>query len=84
MRLPMDVRGCDRSRDEGCEEPREFRCRSLAGRDLRSDRAIIRTAVPRPQIARAESGDVDVRMSTVARMAAVLGKRLEWTLIDAG
>lgn len=36
------------------------------------------------QIARVESGDVDVRMSTVARMAAVLGKRLEWTLVDAG
>jgi DNA-binding XRE family transcriptional regulator len=35
------------------------------------------------QIARAESGDVDVRLSTVARMAAVLGKRIEWTLIDA-
>ncbi|VAW09458.1 hypothetical protein MNBD_ACTINO02-1080 [hydrothermal vent metagenome] len=34
------------------------------------------------QIARAESGDVDVRLSTVARMAAVLGKRLEWTLVD--
>jgi predicted transcriptional regulator len=34
------------------------------------------------QIARAESGDVDVRMSTVARMAAVLGKRIEWTLVD--
>lgn len=34
------------------------------------------------QIARAESGDVDVRISTVARMAAVLGKRLEWTLVD--
>lgn len=35
------------------------------------------------QIARAESGDVDVRLSTVARMAAVLGKRIEWTLVDA-
>ena len=35
------------------------------------------------QIARAESGDVDVRLSTVARMAAVLGKRLEWSLVDA-
>jgi DNA-binding XRE family transcriptional regulator len=34
------------------------------------------------QIARAESGDVDVRLSTVAKMAAVLGKRLEWTLVD--
>ncbi|MFV9672765.1 MAG: helix-turn-helix domain-containing protein [Acidimicrobiia bacterium] len=34
------------------------------------------------QIARAESGDVDVRLSTVARMAAVLGKRLEWSLGD--
>jgi len=36
------------------------------------------------QIARAESGDVDVRLSTVAKMAAVLGKRLEWTLVDIG
>ncbi len=35
------------------------------------------------QIARAESGDVDVRLSTVARMAAVLGKRIQWTLVDA-
>jgi len=35
------------------------------------------------QIARAESGDVDVRLSTVARMAAVLGKRVEWQLVDA-
>ena len=35
------------------------------------------------QIARVESGDVDVRMSTVARMAAVLDKRLEWTLVDS-
>ena len=35
------------------------------------------------QIARAESGDVDVRLSTVARMAAVLGKRVEWVLVDA-
>lgn len=34
------------------------------------------------QIARAESGDVDVRLSTVAKMAAVLDKRLEWTLVD--
>ena len=34
------------------------------------------------QIARAESGDVDVRLSTVAKMSAVLGKRLEWTLVD--
>ena len=35
------------------------------------------------QIARAESGDVDVRISTVARMAAALGKRIEWNLVDA-
>lgn len=26
---------------------------------------------------------MDVRLSTVARMAAVLGKRIEWTLADA-
>ena len=36
------------------------------------------------QIARAESGDVDVRLSTLAKMSAVLGKRLEWTLVDTG
>jgi predicted transcriptional regulator len=35
------------------------------------------------QIARVESGDVDVRMSTVARMGPVLGKRPEWMLLDA-
>jgi len=34
------------------------------------------------QIARAESGDVDVRISTIARMAAALDKRLEWSLVD--
>jgi len=36
------------------------------------------------QIARAESGDVDVRLSTVARIAAVLGRRIGWCLVDAG
>jgi predicted transcriptional regulator len=35
------------------------------------------------QIAKAESGAIDVRPSTVAKMAAALGKRLEWTLVDA-
>lgn len=35
------------------------------------------------QIAKAESGDIDLRLSTVARMAAAVGKRLEWTLVDA-
>jgi hypothetical protein len=32
---------------------------------------------------RVGSGDVDVRLSIVARMAAVLGKMIEWTLVDA-
>lgn len=34
------------------------------------------------QIARVESGDVDVRLSTVNRMATALGKRVEWSLVD--
>jgi ribosome-binding protein aMBF1 (putative translation factor) len=35
------------------------------------------------QVARVESGDVDVRLSTISKMAAALGKRIEWSLVDA-
>lgn len=42
-----------------------------------------RISTSQSQIARVESGDVDVRMSTVTKMAAALGKRIEWSLIDA-
>lgn len=35
------------------------------------------------QVARAESGYVDVRLSTVSKMASALGKRVQWVLVDA-
>ena len=51
--------------------------------DLSQTKLAAAAGTSQSQIARAESGDVDVRLSTVARMAAVLGKRLEWNLVDA-
>ncbi len=50
--------------------------------DLSPTKLAAAAGTSQSQIARAESGDVDVRLSTVARIAAVLGKRLEWTLVD--
>jgi len=50
--------------------------------DLSQTKLAAAAGTSQSQIARAESGDVDVRLSTVERMAAVLGKRLEWTLVD--
>lgn len=35
------------------------------------------------QIARLESANIDAKLSTVEKLAAVLGKRLEWRLTDA-
>jgi len=34
-------------------------------------------------IARLEAGNVDPRLSTLQRYAASIGKRVEWTLVDA-
>ncbi len=34
-------------------------------------------------IARLEAGSVDPRLSTLQRYAASIGKRVEWTLVDA-
>ncbi|MEA3511084.1 MAG: helix-turn-helix domain-containing protein [Actinomycetota bacterium] len=51
--------------------------------DLSQTKLAAAAGTSQSQIARAESGDVDVRLSTVAKMAAVLKKRVEWTLIDA-
>ena len=50
--------------------------------DLSQTKLAAAAGTSQSQIARAESGDVDVRLSTVARIAAVLGKRLEWNLVD--
>ena len=60
---------------------RELTSARLAA-DLSQTRLAAVAGMSQSQIARAESGDVDDRLSTVARMAAVLGKRLEWTLVD--
>jgi len=35
------------------------------------------------QIARLESANIDAKLSTVEKLAAVLGKRVEWRLVDA-
>lgn len=35
------------------------------------------------QVARLESANIDTKLSTVEKLAAVLGKRVEWRLIDA-
>jgi DNA-binding XRE family transcriptional regulator len=34
-------------------------------------------------VARIESGQADVKLSTVARYAAAVGKRVEWQIVDA-
>jgi ribosome-binding protein aMBF1 (putative translation factor) len=34
------------------------------------------------QVARLESAGVDTKLSTVEKLAAVLGKRIEWRIID--
>jgi len=34
------------------------------------------------QVARLESGNVDTKLSTVEKLAAVLGARLEWRIVD--
>lgn len=35
------------------------------------------------QVARLEAASCDAKMSTVEKYAAVLGKRVEWKLVDA-
>jgi predicted transcriptional regulator len=34
------------------------------------------------QVARLESAGVDTKLSTVEKLAAVLGKRIEWRIVD--
>ena len=35
------------------------------------------------QVARLESGNADTKLSTVGKLAAVLGVQLEWRIVDA-
>ena len=61
--------------------------RELADASVAADlsQATLATAAgtSQSQIARAGNGDLNVQLSTVANMAAVLGRRLEWILVDA-
>jgi predicted transcriptional regulator len=42
-----------------------------------------RVRTSQPAIARLEAGVIDPRLSTIQRYAASIGKRVEWTLVDA-
>jgi predicted transcriptional regulator len=42
-----------------------------------------RVKTSQPAIARLEAGVIDPRLSTLQRYAASIGKRVEWTLVDA-
>ncbi len=42
-----------------------------------------RVRTSQPAIARLEAGVIDPRLSTLQRYAASIGKRVEWTLVDA-
>ncbi|MBI2756032.1 MAG: helix-turn-helix transcriptional regulator [Chloroflexi bacterium] len=69
-------------------EQRRAKLRHLAA--LRVDLGLSQTQIAahmhpsQPTVARIESGAVDVRLSTLERYAAVLGRRVVWTLEPAG
>ena len=56
--------------------------------DLRENMAVSQTVVAarmgtsQSAVARLEAGDVDARVSTLARYAAALGRRIEWRLVN--
>src|SRR6266850_6484888 len=56
----------------------------------RESRGITQTAVAaemktsQSAVARIESGQADVKLSTLERYAAAVGKRVRWQLVDAG
>lgn len=41
-----------------------------------------KTGTSESAVARLEKGETDVKLSTVGRYAAALGKRLEWSIVD--
>ena len=71
------------------EEARQRRALLTALTTTRSRSRISQSAVAKriktsqPAIARLEAGIVDPRLSTLQRYAASVGKRIEWTLVDA-
>ena len=71
------------------EEARQRRALLDALANIRSRSRISQSALAKrirtsqPAIARLEAGIVDPRLSTLQRYAASVGKRIQWTLIDA-
>ncbi|HZU70172.1 MAG TPA: helix-turn-helix domain-containing protein [Ktedonobacteraceae bacterium] len=71
------------------EEARQRRALLNALANVRSRSRISQSALAKriktsqPAIARLEAGVVDPRLSTLQRYAASLGKRIEWTIVDA-
>jgi DNA-binding XRE family transcriptional regulator len=71
------------------EEARQRRALLSALAAIRSRSRISQSALAKriktsqPAIARLEAGTVDPRLSTLQRYAASVGKRIQWTLIDA-
>lgn len=67
-------------------EQRRAQLRQLA--HLRSEVGLSQTAVAATMrtsqsvVARIESGEVDVKLSTLEKYAAAVGKRLVWTIVD--
>lgn len=55
--------------------------RERAGRTQTEVAAAMGTS--QSQVARLESANIDTKLSTVERFAAILGKRIEWKLVDA-
>ena len=71
------------------EEARQRRALLEALTAIRSRSRISQSAIAKrihtsqSAIARLEAGIVDPRLSTIQRYAASVGKRIQWTLVDA-
>ena len=71
------------------EEARQRRALLNALAAIRNRSRISQSAIAKriktsqPAIARLEAGIVDPRLSTLQRYAASVGKRIQWTLVDA-
>ncbi len=71
------------------EEARQRRALLEALAAIRSSSRISQSSIAKrihtsqSAIARLEAGTVDPRLSTIQRYAASVGKRIQWTLVDA-
>ena len=57
-----------------------FREMSRRRQELASDLVAARMGTSQSAVARLESGDADIRLSTLDRYAAALGRQLGWSL----